>query len=983
MDAALTRRCDACGYRFEAAQTVCSVDGKRLPPPDPRVAELGSFRLAERLGDGGMGAVYRAIHDRLGRVVAIKLLHKDLTSDRGLVGRFFAEARAANTIRHEHVVDVYDFVESGDDVYFVMEYLKGEDLHDAIHRSTSVPASGGSLMRPRGGAGMDPARAVPILEQIAAALHATHARNIVHRDLKPENVFLSEKDGRRDFVKIFDFGVAKLDRPDGRSTVQGAVLGTPEYMAPEQASGGAVDGRADLYSLGCIAYEMLTRRQIFGGGTQPEILVRQMTVTPPPVRTHAPEVPASLDAAIMRALEKDPGRRPQSALAFAESLARALGRELDSPAAFREPLRATPAGGARTLTSPTLTLRRPRSARWRWLALGAAVLTLLMGAVVAAKRRAAVTLAASPVVVRTTALVTVQLQSVPSGAEILDDRAARLGVTPYELVVPAGETRQVRFQKAGFRPALRSFDAAADTTVAVRLDPEARALPRRERIATRGPGAGGAVGRRGAQHVGDDRSFRQMIEQPPDAAPAAPAADLPAGDRVPPRVGQRIGPYLLVGLIGEGTGGRVFEVVHEQLGRRAALKLLDGARATRPSARARFFAEALSINRINHPHIVEVTDIVETDEHAGLVMELLEGLSLGAAMREGPLPPERFLPILAQTCEALAAAHAAGFVHRDLKPENVFLSERHGSSDFVKLLDFGVAAPLAARTPAGASSSSGVWRGTFVGTPAYASPEQASGNPVDHTTDLYAVGVMLYELACGRLPFEGWSAGELLIQHMSAPAPRLPAEVCATPLGRALDAIVQGCMAKEPLDRFSSAAELAAKLAALARGETVSIVTAATSLGRPRRLWHVALGVAAALGALVLASVVVERGLTRSSTPAPASAVDRRPGSTPQPARAPFVKVTFESEPAGAEARLVSDGSLLGVTPFRRAFPRRDAVVIVEIARAGYEPVRLEVSTSATRTVSVLLSSARPARAARPRRPERIGSEKTIDPFPR
>jgi len=474
VESTLTRRCNGCGYRFEAAQEICSVDGKRLPPADPRVAELGSFRLVERLGDGGMGAVYRAVHERLGRVVAIKLLHRDLTSDRGLVGRFFAEARAANTIRHEHVVEVYDFVEAGDDVYFVMEYLRGKDLHEVIHRSHSAGA--------RRSVGVEPVRAVHILEQIAAALHATHARNIVHRDLKPENVFLAERDGGRDFVKIFDFGVAKLDRTDGRATVQGAVLGTPEYMAPEQASGGAIDGRADLYSLGCIAYEMLTRRQIFGGGAQSEILMRQMTFTPPPIRTHAPDVPAALDAAVMRALDKDPARRPQTALAFAQSVARALGRELETPSAFRA-MRPTPAGGARTLSSPrtlsgpmlTLT-RQPRSARWRWLALGAAIATLLTGAVVAAKRSVAGAPApvAVPIVVRPTQLVTVQLQSIPSGAEIFDERAARLGVTPYELVMPAGGARQVRFQKPGFHSIDRRFEALTDTTIAVRLDPEAR-----------------------------------------------------------------------------------------------------------------------------------------------------------------------------------------------------------------------------------------------------------------------------------------------------------------------------------------------------------------------------------------------------------------------------------------------------------------------------------------------------------------------------
>ncbi|HVX96897.1 MAG TPA: serine/threonine-protein kinase [Polyangia bacterium] len=475
-----------------------------------------------------------------------------------------------------------------------------------------------------------------------------------------------------------------------------------------------------------------------------------------------------------------------------------------------------------------------------------------------------------------------------------------------------------------------------------------------------------------------------MIERPPEPAPDS--GDVALG-RTVPRVGERVGPYRVVRLLGEGTGGRVFEVLHEKLGRPAALKLLEAAHTARPSTRARFFAEALSITRINHPHIVEVTDIVETDEHAGLVMELLEGCSLGAAMRASALPPERFLPILAQVCEALAAAHEAGFVHRDLKPENVFLCERHGVSDFVKLLDFGVAAPRPSRTSVSgtsSSSSSRGRRGTFVGTPAYASPEQASGAPVDHTTDLYALGVMLFELVCGRLPFEGWTAGELLMQHLSAPVPHLPPEICATPLGRALDAVVQGCMVKDSALRFSSAAELGATLAALGRGEIVPIVTGATSLRRPRRRRAVvlaAVGVVLGGAAIAGASALLSPRGTELGAP-----VATAPAPAPAPA---FVTLAFDSEPPGAEVRLVSDGTLLGLTPFRHAFPRGNDPIAVEFARAAFEPVRLDVRAAAPRSVSVRLSpvAALPDRAGTPRPAHRarghLGSEKTLNPFHR
>src|SRR5437868_11433902 len=169
----LTRRCGACGYRYESTIDACPIDRRALPPADATTADLGSYRLLERLGEGGMGAVYRAVHRKLGRAVAIKILQRDLTSDRGMINRFFHEARAANTIRHENVIEVYDFVEDGENVYFVMELLRGRDLHDAIHQRAAALGP------------VPPADALRVLEQIAAGLHATHARGIVHRDLKP------------------------------------------------------------------------------------------------------------------------------------------------------------------------------------------------------------------------------------------------------------------------------------------------------------------------------------------------------------------------------------------------------------------------------------------------------------------------------------------------------------------------------------------------------------------------------------------------------------------------------------------------------------------------------------------------------------------------------------------------------------------------------------------------------------------------------
>jgi serine/threonine-protein kinase len=452
-----------------------------LPPPDPTVADLGSYRLLERIGGGGMGSVYRAVHRRIGRPVGIKVLPRTLAGDRTLVNRFFYEARAASLIRHPHVIEVYDFVE-GEETFFVMELLTGQDLHGALYGPSAAGQS--AVAGP-----MAPARAVPILAQIASALHAAHLREIIHRDLKPENVFLAEKNGVRDFVKLLDFGVAKLDRPDGQATTNGIVVGTPEYMSPEQARGLSVDARADLYSLGCIAYEMLTGMRPFGGGSARDVLIRQVKVEPPPLRRFASHLDPALEAIVVQALQKDRDLRPSSALEMAQMLSRLGQRPLSSTVPPRRQSRHLHGLAG---------LRRwpfPRASRRVWQLAGAAAAAVALTSVVlGAQRGAGRTATAGSLRDRgyleapargtadaPEAKVTVRLQSDPSGAEVVDEQGNRLGATPYDLVVRAGSDHRLRFEKPGYRPFEHRFRASLGTTIAVGLDPAPAAAVRGRR----------------------------------------------------------------------------------------------------------------------------------------------------------------------------------------------------------------------------------------------------------------------------------------------------------------------------------------------------------------------------------------------------------------------------------------------------------------------------------------------------------------------
>ena len=253
------------------------------------------YRALAKLGEGGMGVVYAAEHVDIEKRVALKLLHADLLENQHVLQQFRQEARAASRIGNPYICDVTDWGEIADGrVFFVMEYLDGVSLSREIKRCRRLP----------------PDRAIPMLRLVAKALGAAHQKGIVHLDMKPDNVLLIEKDGRKDYVKVVDFGIAGLL---GQAGIGGKVMGTPEYMAPERTLGGGNDRRSDIYALGVMAYEMLSGEVPFQGLTPVETLAMQATDRPDPINERVTKsIPKVLDDVVMRMLEKDPLLRPQT-----------------------------------------------------------------------------------------------------------------------------------------------------------------------------------------------------------------------------------------------------------------------------------------------------------------------------------------------------------------------------------------------------------------------------------------------------------------------------------------------------------------------------------------------------------------------------------------------------------------------------------------------------------------------------------------------
>ncbi|MEM6993532.1 MAG: serine/threonine-protein kinase, partial [Myxococcota bacterium] len=266
------------------------------------------YRVREMIGAGGMGMVFLAEHTTINKPVAIKVLGEEFSNRPALVERFMQEARAASLIRHPNSVDITDFGFVREGVpYFVMEYLEGQTLADRIAEQRRLPWP----------------TARDVIVQICTALQAAHDKGVIHRDMKPENVFLIDRGGERPFVKVLDFGIAKIvAEGDKNLTKTGTVMGTAAYMSPEQAQSLPLDRRTDIYATGIILYEMLTGQVPFDAGGFVGVLTKHVSERVPSMSRMAPEarIPRALDRAVLRALRKDRDERYETAAAFATAL---------------------------------------------------------------------------------------------------------------------------------------------------------------------------------------------------------------------------------------------------------------------------------------------------------------------------------------------------------------------------------------------------------------------------------------------------------------------------------------------------------------------------------------------------------------------------------------------------------------------------------------------------------------------------------------
>ena len=465
-----------------------------LPTSEPELvpgALIGEYQIDGKVGQGGFGIVYKAIHPLIGKLVAIKVLARRFSVDPEMVSRFVAEARAVNQIRNRYIIDIFSFGQLDDGRhYYVMEFLEGEPLDALIDRSGHV----------------DLGDALPILRAIAKALDAAHAKGIAHRDLKPENVFLVR--GEDDvWPKLLDFGIAKLmGELDGtkHKTRTGIPIGTPYYMSPEQCRGKDVDHRTDYYAFGVLAYQMLTGVHPIDGDDYMDIMMKQLAFEPPPPSSVVAELPVGIDAAIAWLMRKDRDQRPPNLVTAMRALEEAAGVAPAPATGIVEiPRLVTPLPGSLTLppghvaTGLAQTQSRPaapKRARWP-IVVGTIAVLAVLAAAGAMELQSSPPPPPAPIATHTVdkpidpkpampkptppppatpQATIVTVAGVPDGTEVSIAGAA-IGVAPGPVQLAHGSSQVVlTFKASGYLPASRAITPDHDQKLDVQLHKPAR-----------------------------------------------------------------------------------------------------------------------------------------------------------------------------------------------------------------------------------------------------------------------------------------------------------------------------------------------------------------------------------------------------------------------------------------------------------------------------------------------------------------------------
>lgn len=524
--------CPECRTHYPDGVATCDKDGQTLVPDatfasvDKDIARgelIGEYRVEDKLGEGGFGCVYRAVHPVIGKGVAIKVLNRQFSSNPEMVSRFIAEARAANQIRNKNIIDIFGFGALADGrQFYVMELLEGVTLDRHLNDNGRLP----------------PPEAIAILRGVARALDAAHTAGIVHRDLKPENIFLEYDEDRGLIPKLLDFGIAKLigDTDSKHRTRTGVPIGTPYYMSPEQCRGLKIDHKTDVYSFGIVAFQLLTGKLPFSGESYMDVMLRHASETPPRISEVSPDLPHALDVPLRRMLEKDPELRPASASEALEALAQAArdsgldvevrpvrsGRIAGAPtlAAGMTPADLNRLGSAETLQAPsTGTLDNVATAasppaRRRGAALWVAVAVALAAAGAAAfllrprapaasepeQRAAAAEPVSSPRPSPPPAAtpeppkpapgpvrrdkVRLRVTSRPRAVDVYLG-SDKLGTTPEVVRVPrSDEPVELEFRATGFLPEKVKLTPSADLVVNVTLRPRIQRPLRKQRGST-------------------------------------------------------------------------------------------------------------------------------------------------------------------------------------------------------------------------------------------------------------------------------------------------------------------------------------------------------------------------------------------------------------------------------------------------------------------------------------------------------------------